>query len=78
MTTTEEDKEMSSKETPREISRRHVIVLVGAAAAATGMLPRISLADKAATEAAIKKLGAENAASGGRITLDLPQPDDRR
>jgi len=73
MTTTEEEKEMSSKETPREISRRHVIVLVGAAAAAAGMLPRVSLADKAATEAAIKKLGAENAAMDGGITLDLPQ-----
>jgi len=40
---------MSLKENPREISRRHAIVLVGAAAAA-GMLPRVSLADKEATE----------------------------
>ena len=63
---------MSSKETPREISRRHVIVLVGAAAAAAGMLPRVSLADKAATEAAVKAAGGDGAGSGG-ITLDLPQ-----
>lgn len=63
---------MSSKETPREISRRHVIVLVGAAAVAAGMLPRVSLADKAATEAAIKAAGGDGAGSGG-ITLDLPQ-----
>ncbi|MCK5497338.1 MAG: thiosulfate oxidation carrier protein SoxY [Hyphomicrobiaceae bacterium] len=63
---------MSSKETPREISRRHVIVLVGAAAAAAGMLPRVSLADKAATEAAVKAAGGDSAGSGG-ITLDLPQ-----
>lgn len=62
---------MSLKETPREISRRHVIVLVGAAATA-GMLPRVSLADKAATDAAIKAAGGDGAGSGG-ITLDLPQ-----
>jgi sulfur-oxidizing protein SoxY len=72
MTITEEIKEMSSKETPTEISRRHVIVLVGAAAATAAMLPRVSLADKAATEAAIKKLGADGAKTGG-ITLDVPQ-----
>ncbi len=63
---------MSSKEMPREISRRHVIVLIGAAAAAAGMLPRVSLADKAATDAAVKAAGGDGAAAGG-ITLDLPQ-----
>ena len=63
---------MSAKETPKEISRRHVIVLVGAAAAAAGMLPRVSLADKVATEAAVKAAGGDGAGSGG-ITLELPQ-----
>lgn len=67
---------MSSKETPIEISRRHVIVLVGAAAAAAtaGMLPRVSLADKAAMDEAIAKAtGGAAATQSGRITLDLPQ-----
>jgi len=63
---------MSSKENPRKISRRHAILLVGAAAAAAGMLPRVSLADKEATEAAVKAAGGDGASSGG-ITLDLPQ-----
>ena len=63
---------MSSKVMPREINRRHVIVLVGAAAAAAGMLPRVSLADKASMDAAIKAAGGGSAGSGG-ITLDLPQ-----
>jgi sulfur-oxidizing protein SoxY len=57
---------------PRENSRRHVIMLVGAAVAAAGMLPRVSLADKAAMDAAIKAAGGGSAGSGG-ITLDLPQ-----
>lgn len=63
---------MSLKESPREIGRRHVIVLMGAAAATAGMLPRISLADKAKLEAAVSALGADSASEGG-ITLDLPQ-----
>lgn len=63
---------MSLKETPREISRRHVIVLMGAAAATAGMLPRVTLADKAKLDAAVSALGADGAAEGG-ITLDLPQ-----
>lgn len=63
---------MSLKETPREISRRHVIVLMGAAAATAGMLPRVTLADKAKLDAAVSALGADAAAEGG-ITLDLPQ-----
>ncbi|MBE9556014.1 MAG: thiosulfate oxidation carrier protein SoxY [Proteobacteria bacterium] len=66
---------MNSKETPTEISRRHVIVLVGAAAAAAtvGMLPRVSLADKAAMDKAIAKATGGAATEEGRITLDLPQ-----
>ena len=63
---------MSLKETPREISRRHVIVLMGAAAATAGMLPRVTLADKAKLDAAVSALGADGAAEGG-IMLDLPQ-----
>ena len=66
---------MSLKETPNEISRRHVIVLVGAAAAAAtaGMLPRVSLADKASMEEAIAKATGGASTQAGRITLDLPQ-----
>ena len=67
-----EETKMKLKETPQEISRRHVILLVGAAAAAAGMLPRVSLADKAATDAAIKAIGGDGAEMSG-ITLDLPQ-----
>lgn len=63
---------MSYTKTPTEISRRHVIVLAGAAAATAALLPKITLADKAATEEAIKAVGAANAKSGG-ITLELPQ-----
>ena len=63
---------MSLKETPRNVSRRHVIVLMGAAAAAAGMLPRVTLADKAKLDAAVSALGADGASEGG-ITLDLPQ-----
>lgn len=63
---------MSLKEPPRKVSRRHVIVLMGAAAAAAGMLPRVTLADKAKLDAAIKALGADGAAEGG-VTLDVPQ-----
>lgn len=63
---------MSLTKTPTAISRRHVIVLAGAAAAAAGLLPKVSLADKAAMEEAVKAVGGASASSGG-ITLDLPQ-----
>jgi sulfur-oxidizing protein SoxY len=63
---------MSFKKTPTKISRRHIIVLAGGAAASAALLPKISLADKAAVEEAVKAAGGANASSGG-ITLDLPQ-----
>ncbi|UCH73277.1 MAG: thiosulfate oxidation carrier protein SoxY [Rhodospirillales bacterium] len=57
------------------VTRRHVLVLTGAAAVAagTGLLPSIAAADKAAVEAAIKKAVGDASTMSGRITLDLPQ-----
>ena len=58
-----------------KVTRRHVLVLTGAAAAAAaaGLLPNIAAADKAAVEEAIKKAIGDAATQSGRITLDLPQ-----
>jgi sulfur-oxidizing protein SoxY len=57
------------------MTRRHVLVLTGSAAAAAGagLLPGIALADKAAVDAAIKNAIGGATVQSGRITLDLPQ-----
>ncbi|MDH3230299.1 MAG: thiosulfate oxidation carrier protein SoxY [Alphaproteobacteria bacterium] len=66
---------MSRMESPSQVSRRHVLVLTGAAAAAAGagLLPGIALADKAGVEAAIRKAVGGATLQSGRITLELPQ-----
>ena len=66
---------MTRMESPSKVSRRHVLVLTGAAAAAAGagLLPKLALADKAAVEEAIKKAVGAAAVKTGRITLELPQ-----
>ncbi len=66
---------MTRMDSASKVTRRHVLVLTGAAAAAagTGLLPGTAAADKAAVDAAIKNaVGSANLKSG-RITLDLPQ-----
>lgn len=57
------------------VTRRHVLVVMGAAgvAASTGILPRHATADAAAVEEAIKKTIGDRQAETGRVTLDLPQ-----
>ena len=62
-------------DSPTTVTRRHVLVLTGAAAAAAGagLLPGIALADKAAVDAAITKMVGDAKTLSGRITLDLPQ-----
>lgn len=62
-------------ESTSNVTRRHVLVLTGAAAAAAaaGLLPTVAVADKAAVEEAIKKEIGDAATQSGRITLDLPQ-----
>ena len=66
---------MTRMESPSKVSRRHVLVLTGAAAAVAGagLLPKFALADKAAAEEAIKKAVGAAAVKTGRITLELPQ-----
>lgn len=66
---------MIRNETSTGVTRRHMLVLTGAAAAAAGagLLPRIAAADKAAADAAIKKVVGDANVQTGRITLDLPQ-----
>jgi len=65
---------MTRMESPPNVTRRHVLVLTGAAVAVgTGLFPRIAAADKAAVEEAIKKEIGDAATQSGRITLDLPQ-----
>ncbi len=64
---------MNRKETSGGVTRRHVLVLTGAAAASAGLLPRVARADKAAMEAAIKEKIGDATTKPGRITLDLPQ-----
>lgn len=57
------------------VTRRHVLVVMGAAgvAAGTGMLSRPAAADAAAVEEAIKSVTGGKQAQEGRITLELPQ-----
>lgn len=57
------------------VTRRHVLVVMGAAgvAAGTGVLPRRAAADAAAVDEAIKKAIGDRQVQSGRITLDLPQ-----
>ena len=66
---------MTGMESPSKVTRRHVLVLTGAAAAAAGagLLPGIARADKAAVEEAINKAVGSATVQSGRITLDLPQ-----
>ncbi len=66
---------MTRMDSPSKVTRRHVLVLTGAAAAAAGagLLPGIALADKAAVDAAIKKAAGGATLQSGRITLELPQ-----
>ena len=64
---------MNRKETSGGVTRRHVLVLTGAAAASAGLLPSVARADKAAMEAAIKEKIGSATTKPGRITLDLPQ-----
>ena len=66
---------MIRNETSTGVTRRHMLVLTGAAAAAAGagLLPSIAVADKAAADAAIKKIVGDANVQSGRITLDLPQ-----
>jgi len=66
---------MIRNETSTGVTRRHMLVLTGAAAAAAGagLLPSIAAADKAAADAAIKKIVGDANVQSGRITLDLPQ-----
>ncbi len=66
---------MTRKISTARVTRRHVLVLTGAAAAVagTGFLPSIAAADKAALDAAIKKTIGDANVQSGRITLDLPQ-----
>lgn len=61
-------------ESTSNVTRRHVLMLTGAAAAAAaGLLPTVAAADKAGVEEAIKKAIGDAATQSGRITLDLPQ-----
>jgi len=61
-------------ESTSNVTRRHVLMLTGAAAAAAaGLLPTVATADQAAVEEAIKKAVGNAAMQSGRITLDLPQ-----
>jgi len=61
-------------DSPSKVTRRHVLVLTGAAAAAgVGLLPGIALADKAGVDAAIKNAVGGATMQSGRITLELPQ-----
>lgn len=66
---------MTYKETSGGVTRRHVLVLTGAAAAAAsvGLLPSIAAADKAAVDDAIKMKTGGKSTQSGKITLDLPQ-----
>ena len=66
---------MIRNETYTGVTRRHMLVLTGAAAAAAGagLLPGIAAADKAAADAAIKKIIGDANVQSGRITLELPQ-----
>lgn len=66
---------MIRMDTPPKVTRRHVLVLTGAAAAAVGagLLPGDAIADKAAVDEAIKRVIGGAATQAGRITLDLPQ-----
>jgi sulfur-oxidizing protein SoxY len=61
-------------DSPSKVTRRHVLVLTGAAAAAgMGLLPGIAVADKAGVDAAIKNAVGGATMQSGRITLELPQ-----
>ncbi len=66
---------MTRTNSTARVTRRHVLVLTGAAVAAagTGLLPSIAAADKAAVDEAIKKTIGDANVQSGRITLDLPQ-----
>ena len=66
---------MTRMDSPSKVTRRHMLVLTGAAAAAagTGLLPGMAFADKAAVDAAIEKAIGGASVQSGRITLDLPQ-----
>lgn len=70
-----EDKGMNHKEMSGSVTRRHALVLTGAAAAAAtiGLLPSIAAADKAAADKAINEDFGGKSAQAGKITLDLPQ-----
>lgn len=66
---------MNRKETSGGVTRRYVLVLTGAAAAAAtaGLLPTVTAADKAAVEDAIKRKIGGASTQPGKISLDLPQ-----
>ena len=66
---------MTRMDSTSTVTRRHMLVLTGAAAAAAGMglLPGSAMADKAALEEAVKKAVGGGTVQSGRITLDLPQ-----
>lgn len=66
---------MNHKETSGSVTRRHMLVLTGAAAAAAtaGLLPSVAAADKAAVDKAMSEDFGGKTAKAGKITLELPQ-----
>jgi sulfur-oxidizing protein SoxY len=56
-----------------ETTRREALVLVGIAALAAFLAPRMAVADEAGVAAAIKKLYGDKTFDSGKLKLDVPE-----